>query len=395
MFKYVSIGLLLTTVAANAQDERNEINESSSSVASLDLSPQQEIRNEMAQLLPSLQEKAAKEDPLACFQLASFYYATAPQDYAAEIVRLYTIAVNSKHIDSCYILGMAFYEEQLGLKQTDPRLIEYLTMAANAGHTEAPSYLGLAYLHGLGAPKDINVAIEWLEKAVKLDHVVGLCTYGVLLRTGDEGVETNYLRAKEYFEKATAKNYAYAMTQLGMMHHLGEGGDVNIPEAVRLYNQAVTAGRSEDPQDQALCNLGVLYLEGKQIEQDIDKAQHYLTTAADWGNVDAQCILGACLAQGKILEKKRYRGLTYLAKAAAHGDEGAKLRLEVEKSLLTVEANEGDKEAQRVLGICLMDDKIFEKDMNLGLQYTIMAAQQGDELASLMLSKIKSLSLPS
>ncbi len=394
MFKYIPLGLLLTTLAVRAHEEGKAIEELSSSIASIEISPQQRMMEEIAQLLPALQEKSDKEEPLACFQLASFYYATAPQDYAAEIVLLYTIAAEAKHVDSCYILGKAFYSEQLGLKNTDPRLVEYLKIAADAGHTEAPSYLALAYLHGMGVNKDMNLTLKWLEKAVELDHVVGLCTYGLMLRLGDEGVNIDYPRAKKYFERAVAKKYAFAMTQLGIMHQLGEAGEVNIPEAVQLYYQAVATGGNEDKQDQALCNLGVLYFEGKQIKQAIDKAERYLITSADWGNMDAQLILGTCLINGEILERKKYLGLTYLAKAAAQGDETAKSLLSIEKNLLTVSAREGDKEAQRILGVCLMDDKIFEKDMELGLQYVIMAAKQGDEQANFMWSQIKELPLP-
>ncbi|AIK96680.1 tetratricopeptide repeat protein [Candidatus Odyssella acanthamoebae] len=394
MFKYASIGLLLATVLVKAQDDKNEIGKLASNMASMEIAPQQERGNEVAlinQLLPLIKEKEAKEDPIACFQLASIYYERAPQAYAEEIVRLYIIAAEAKHIDSCYILGMAFYSEQLGLKKTDARLVKYLTVAANAGHSAAPSYLGLTYLHGVGVEKDVKAAIEWLDKAVEHNHVVGLCTYGVLLRAG-EGIEPDYPRAKEYFERAVAKKYAYALTQLGVMHQFGEGCEKNIHEAVHLYYQAIATGGHQDKQDQAFLNLGMLYLEGTEIEQNIDKAERYLITSADWGNRDAQRIIGMCLVEGQILKKRTYTGLTYLARAAAQGDEVASSLLGVEKNSLTLLARSGNKEAQRVLGICLMDDTIFEKDKEFGLGYIRMVAEQDDELAKLMLEEIQNLS---
>jgi TPR repeat protein len=394
MFKDALIGLLLTTVLVHAEEDRSEIKELSSPRVSIESASPQEMLNETAhinQFLPLIKEKAAQEDPVACFQLASFYYQYDPQARAAEIVRLYTIAAEAQHIDSCYILGMAFYGEQLGLKKTDARLVKYLMMAAEGGNSEAVPYLALAYLHGFGVEKNIQTAIEWLNKAVEHDHVVGLCTYGVLLRAGEE-IEPDYQRAKEYFERAVTKEYAYAMTQLGVMHQFGEIGEVNIPEAVRLYEQAIITGGVQDRQDQALLNLGMLYLEGAEIEQNIDKAERYLTDAADWGNRDAQRIIGTCLVEGQILEKRTYSGLTYLARAVAQGDELASKLLDIEKNSLILLAHDGHKEAQRVLGICLMDDTIFKKDLKRGLGYIRMAAEQGNELAFSMLLKLQGLS---
>ncbi|AIK96679.1 tetratricopeptide repeat protein [Candidatus Odyssella acanthamoebae] len=387
MLKYIPIGFLLATASADAQDDKNK----REGVSSIEISPQQEMLREetlINQFLPLIKEKAAKKEPLACFQLASFYHAQAPDDHTQEIVQLYTIAAEAKHMDSCYILGMAFYHEDWGLKRTDVRLVKYLTEAAARGNGEAVSYLALAYWHGFGGEKDINAAIKWLDKAVELDHAMGLCVYGTLLRSKKD-IEADYPRAKQYFERAVAKECAYAMTQLGIMHQFGEGCEKNVTEAIRLYRQAIT---TEADQDQAMLNLGMLYFEGTEVAQDIEAAQYYLGLSADLGDRDAQRVMGTALVKGESLEKRTYAGLTYLAKAAAQGDERARSLLDVESDSLTVSADSGDKEAQRVLGICLMDGTIFEENTLLGLRYVWRAAEQGDELANQLLEEIEKIS---
>jgi TPR repeat protein len=385
MLKYIPVGILLSIVSLQAQEEKNKV-EGLSSILSVEIAPQQEMLNEMTfidQLLPILQERAAKEDPLACFHLASFYHKHDPQKYEEKIIQLYTTAAEAHHPDACYALGVAYYNEDWGLRRTDSRLVKYLTTAAESGNGEAISYLALAYWHGFERERDIHAAIKWLDKAVELDDALGLCIYGILLRSKKD-IEVNYCRAQSYLERAATKGCAHAMTQLGMMHQFGEGVEKNIEEAIRLYRQAIT---TEADEDQALLNLGVLYLEGKEVAQDSEAAQYYLELSADLGDRDAQCILGRALIKGEILEKNWYKGLKYLWMAAEQGEEDAIVLLDAESETLIDLAKEGDKVAQRVLGIWLMENAIFEENVPLGGYWLQMAAEQGDELAGRILKK--------
>jgi TPR repeat protein len=70
----------------------------------------------------------------------------------------------------------------------------------------------------------------------------------------------------------------------------------NFKEAKQLFELAI----EEDGAEQAQFFLGLLYLQGKGVEQDIVTAKRYLLKAAELGNARAKCYLG----EAYLLQKR-------------------------------------------------------------------------------------------
>lgn len=92
-------------------------------------------------------------------------------------------------------------------------------------------------------------------------------------------------KAIEYLEKAAEQKNPYAAYLAGKIR-LTEDSVKDILRAIRNFEIA-----AENGNDYAEYQLGKLYLYGKEIERDYDKAIAYLTASAEHGNQYAKQLL--------------------------------------------------------------------------------------------------------
>lgn len=120
---------------------------------------------------------------------------------------------------------------------------------AEAGETEAQYEVGIMYLKGQGVAQDRKVALQWLEKA-------------------------------------SAGGYQQATSKL-----------VRIQEQQEKFKQLL--GEAESGDTKAQYEVAVMYLKGRGIHKDGDKARHWLGIAADKGDVKAITRLGVINYKGE------------------------------------------------------------------------------------------------
>mmetsp|Transcript_36016 Transcript_36016/g.80965 ORF Transcript_36016/g.80965 Transcript_36016/m.80965 type:complete len:200 (-) Transcript_36016:42-641(-) len=88
--------------------------------------------------------------------------------------------------------------------------------------------------------------------------------------------------------KRVAAGDPMATWYLGAQHEHGEFGlDKDVSGAVELHERAADLGVSA-----AHFNIGVMYMMGTEVEEDMDKAFRHYETAAMYGHVDARHNLG-------------------------------------------------------------------------------------------------------
>jgi TPR repeat protein len=74
--------------------------------------------------------------------------------------------------------------------------------------------LGSLYHNGQGVPQDYAKAREWYEKAAAKDFALAMYNLGVLYENG-YGVAQDYAKAREWFEKGAAQgNAQFMQTQM-------------------------------------------------------------------------------------------------------------------------------------------------------------------------------------
>ena len=76
-------------------------------------------------------------------------------------------------------------------------------------------------------------------------------------------------------------------------------------KAKDMFERAV----KEEGAEQAHFLLGLLYLKGKGVKQDLSKAQRHLQKAVNFGNIRAKCYLAEAVIKSKSKDKKKILSL--------------------------------------------------------------------------------------
>lgn len=105
---------------------------------------------------------------------------------------------------------------------------------------------------------------------------------GVLYDEG-YGVEQDYAKARDWYEKAAAQNYSKAEHNLGIMYQEGHGVDKDSAKAAEWFKRAAEHGEPA-----AQNNLAVLYVRGNGVRQDLAEATRWAAKAAEAGNGSAK-----------------------------------------------------------------------------------------------------------
>ena len=119
------------------------------------------------------------------------------------------------------ILGRAtnIVQPQTDIK-TKKGLFALFEAGANHGHVASMTNLGGLYDYGFGVEQDYAKAREWYEKAAAKDDAGAMTKLGALYENG-HGVAQDYGKAREWYEKAAAKDDTGAMNNLGLLYGNG------------------------------------------------------------------------------------------------------------------------------------------------------------------------------
>lgn len=147
------------------------------------------------------------------------------------------------------------------------------------GFTVAAHQLGKVWRDGLlGGSKEEAKAEIWFRRSAEAGNEYSQYALGKLLQGQGRGGE-----AIEWYEKADNQ---YAHYRLGKLYLTGK----DIPKDVERAIRELTAS-AESGNQYAQYALGKLYLMGREVEKDGELAQRWLTTSAEQGNEYAQFFL--------------------------------------------------------------------------------------------------------
>ena len=74
------------------------------------------------------------------------------------------------------------------------------------------NYLGAAYIHGIGVPRDINKAIYYLEIAENNDDPQAPLNLGYIYQLGDGGIDVDLDKAFKYYRRHTIEKTLLALS---------------------------------------------------------------------------------------------------------------------------------------------------------------------------------------
>lgn len=180
-------------------------------------------------------------------------------------------------LGKCFLLGSELDQDIL-------RGEELLRKAIQQGNRFAEYTLGKVLLDGKLVLQDIPEAIKLLTASADQGFPTAQYVIGKLLYQG-ELLPRDILAALDRLEAAAAQKNPYA-AYLAAKIRLVEGEYKEMECVIRNLEIAAEGGN-----DYAEYQLGKLYLYGKEVDQDIEKAIDYLTNAAEHGNQYAAQLL--------------------------------------------------------------------------------------------------------
>lgn len=155
-----------------------------------------------------------------------------------------------------------------------------LEMAEERGSALALREIGCCYESGIFVEQDPGMAYDYFFRS----HHAG-CPQGTtsmaICHVNGTGCPKDYEKAYYLFKEAAEAGEPCAEFNLGSYYKTGKVVKKDLDKAIEWYQKAAEQGN-----EQAMCALGLLYLEDEK--RDVDAAAKYLLQAAENGHVAAE-----------------------------------------------------------------------------------------------------------
>ncbi|MBK9585642.1 MAG: sel1 repeat family protein [Alphaproteobacteria bacterium] len=133
------------------------------------------------------------------------------------------------------------FAENNGVLKDYTKAEQWFRKAADQGHAEAQSYLGIMYAEGHGVTRDFVESEKWLRKSAGQGNLTAQNFLGMLYANG-EAFPADYSEAIKWFRKAAEKGDPDAQNNLGRMYAKGLGVTQDDLEAIRWFRKAADQG---------------------------------------------------------------------------------------------------------------------------------------------------------
>lgn len=214
-----------------------------------------------------------------------------------------------------YLLGKIFLQGNDVSKNVDYAL-RWLEESVSEDNEFAEYLLGKAYLKGEDIEQDLYRAEDLLKKSSAQENKYAKYTLGKAY-LDDEMFMQNIPEAIKLITESTDKNFAPAQYLLGKLLYKGEIMPQDLEKAIECLEKAAIQKNSY-----------AAYLAGKirlteNTVKDISKAIYNFEIAAENGSDFAEYMLGKMYLYGKEVECDYDRAIVYLTASAEHGNQYA------------------------------------------------------------------------
>ena len=264
---------------------------------------------------------------------------------------------------------------------------EQIRKAADEGNAIALYMMAAYFSKGYGVqPINEQKAIAYFKKSYEAGYPVA--GYDVAASLPDGSPEQDEIRnnAKDNILELANEGDACAQNNLGLMYQNGRGVEQSDEKAVEWFLKAAEQGFAR-----AQNNLGVMYASGTGVKRSYEKAVEWFLKAAEQGFARAQNNLGVMYEYGDGVEQSYEKAVEWYKKAAEQGYDGAQCNLGVmyehgfgvEKSYEKAAgwylkaAEQGDASAQYNLGLMYLHGTGVERSYEKAAGWYLKAAKQG------------------
>ena len=206
-------------------------------------------------------------------------------------------SIYSPHISSklrsrfYYVKGYTFLKEGLHVSAGKEF---YRALEFDPSNPDALYCLGQLYYHGRGYDEDAQMGFSFFREAAAFSHRDAKFYLAYSLLIG-KGTEQNKEQGLAALSALAAGGHVESMMHLANHYRkvdYDQGWEI-FDRIKDLYERALKAGSPE-----AALSLGVLYKEGKLVEQDFSIAFRYFTIASEMGSLQADVHIAHSLAAG-------------------------------------------------------------------------------------------------
>lgn len=240
------------------------------------------------------QNKSAviKKDPEKAFEILSIESKSGNIIATYDIGKLYdSQMLKSNDGDT---LSQQYYSKAF---EDFHKLLSIVSMSDDKRDNWTKSYLnyriGKMYEYGLGVTQDYNSAIEHYKLS---ENKYAYFALGNIYKYGS-GVETDYAKAFDYYMRSLSSKggMPFASYAIGQAYELGQGVEKDLSSAHNFYAEALNGLEkvfTKNHDDNISYKIGMMYLNGKGTDIDLECAEKYLLLSADSNNYKAQYMLG-------------------------------------------------------------------------------------------------------
>lgn len=240
------------------------------------------------------QNKSAviKKDPEKAFEILSIESKSGNIIATYDIGKLYdSQMLKSNDGDT---LSQQYYSKAF---EDFHKLLSIVSMSDDKRDNWTKSYLnyriGKMYEYGLGVTQDYSSAIEHYKLS---ENKYAYFALGNIYKYGS-GVETDYAKAFDYYMRSLSSKggMPFASYAVGQAYELGQGVEKDLTSAHNFYADALTGLEkvfTKNHDDNISYKIGMMYLNGKGTDIDLECAEKYLLLSADSNNYKAQYMLG-------------------------------------------------------------------------------------------------------
>lgn len=202
------------------------------------------------------------------------------------------------------------------------KLLSIVSMSDDKRDNWTKSYLnyriGKMYEYGLGVTQDYSSAIEHYKLS---ENKYAYFALGNIYKYGS-GVETDYAKAFDHYMRSLSSKggMPFASYAVGQAYELGQGVEKDLSSAHNFYAEALTGLEkvfTKNHDDNISYKIGMMYLNGKGTDIDLECAEKYLLLSADSNNYKAQYMLG------KLYQSDSKKDLQKAEKVLIKGAENA------------------------------------------------------------------------
>lgn len=202
------------------------------------------------------------------------------------------------------------------------KLLSIVSMSDDKRDNWTKSYInyriGKMYEYGLGVTQDYNSAIEHYKLS---ENKYAYFALGNIYKYGS-GVETDYAKAFDYYMRSLSSKggMPFASYAVGQAYELGQGVEKDLSSAHNFYAEALKGLEkvfTKNHDDNISYKIGMMYLNGKGTDIDLEYAEKYLLLSADSNNYKAQYMLG------KLYQSDSKKDLQKAEKVLINGAENA------------------------------------------------------------------------